>query len=767
MSSRARRDDGSAGSTGGSRQRGRLILVASLSAAIAAASVSSLAGPPAAGADEAPAPPGRGLRFEPSGIKAGGFFTSVAIAPGASGTIVLAGGNSGYHRSTDLGATFSARNRDLITLPYMRVASVAYHPTRPGVLYGASGNRGQSGGIARSTDDGLTWQVISTEPLFAGQDNSGIADLPEHPRSTGALIAAYEDTLWVGTFQQGVMRSTDDGTTWQVIGLPGALIRSLVADPSDPDVLYVSTWRDGVYVTDGARAEVVAFRAIPGAPLTVEELAAVGESLYAAAGTDGLFRLDGDRWTALGNGVPTGSTWAAIAGIETPGGPLLFAGCSACAPDGSGDVATIIRSTDGCASWHNVTAPENLRFEVVGSGERWVMADGVPDYMPGAPDAIVSQIVVKARSDADEALVAWAGRGGMWRSTDSGQTWAPAVNGLSEANSEGLAIDPSDPGRVFQGAAHFGLQASMDAFATVHIDALDALAPLSTGTHPTAIWTAFDTAVRPADVIIAAGDSQDGTVGGVYRSSDPFSRDAWADLGFTAAVPGKQPTSLAVGYDAEGARVIVAAAQPKGGLVRKVGDGPWLPVVGTDAFTKGSPAKSDMLWPDGTSIVYAYDLGQGIYRSNDRGLTFDPIWEHASEAPGTGAMAARPGDPGTLYVAAEDGLYRLVGADASSVEAGGIIVTRMDDRAISDVYLTREGALWAVAHPSATAATTVLLVAEPDQDETPIQEFTDDTLANTMVVPETLAVTDDGIVLVGGLRSGTLRGVPIVEPEAR
>ena len=71
----------------------------------------------------------------------------------------------------------------------MRIASVAYHPTRPGVLYGVSGNRGENGGVARSLDDGLTWEVISTEPHFAGQDNSSIADLPEHPRSTGSLIA--------------------------------------------------------------------------------------------------------------------------------------------------------------------------------------------------------------------------------------------------------------------------------------------------------------------------------------------------------------------------------------------------------------------------------------------------------------------------------------------------------------------------------------------------------------------------------------------------
>ncbi|MEX1334850.1 MAG: hypothetical protein AB1Z66_06105, partial [Candidatus Limnocylindrales bacterium] len=450
-----------------------------------------------------PAELGLRFRFEPSAIKAGGFYTSVAIAPGASDTIILGGGNSGYHRSTDLGASFEARNRGHETLERSRIASLTFHPTRAGLVYGATGTRGRDGGVARSTDDGVTWEVLSTEPRFAGQNSVGIENLPEFPRSTGSLLAAHEDTIWAGTFQQGVMRSDDGGLTWQVIGLEGQFIRSLVQPPTDSERLYVALWEGGVQTTADALDDVVTFTPAAGAPATVEELAFVGDTLYAAAGTDGLYRLEGETWVALDEGVPSGASWSAITGIDTGEAHLLFAGCDACVDDASGERATVIRSTDSGASWHNVTRPENLDFDVIGSGERWVMADAVPNYMPGATDGLVSQLVAKPADDgaADRALVLWAGRGGLWRSTDSGTTWAPAVNGLSEAGSLGLAVDPADHRRIFQGAGHFGLQASTDAFQTVHIDPLRSVAPLAEHTHPAANRTAFDTTTTPSTVI--------------------------------------------------------------------------------------------------------------------------------------------------------------------------------------------------------------------------------------------------------------------------
>jgi hypothetical protein len=48
----------------------------------------------------------------------------------------------------------------------------------------------------------------------------------------------------------------------------------------------------------------------------VEEVALVGETLYVAGGSDGLFRLDDGAWTPLEEGAPEGSNWATIAGCQ-------------------------------------------------------------------------------------------------------------------------------------------------------------------------------------------------------------------------------------------------------------------------------------------------------------------------------------------------------------------------------------------------------------------------------------------------------------------
>lgn len=717
-----------------------------------------------------PDPAVRALRFETSALAGGGFYNTVALAPAPSSTILLGGGNSGFHRSTDLGASSEARNKDLLTVQRMRLASIVYHPTRPGVVYAAAGDMGRNGGFERSFDDGLTWEVASDVPRFAGQDNSGIADLPRFPRSTGTLIAATgpadDTTIWAATFRDGVMRSRDDGATWEPLGLDGLFLRTIALDPDDPDVLYTAAYGVGVYMTTNARDADTTFTRVTAAPIETEELAFIDGTLYAAAGTAGLFRADGTRWIPMTTGVPEGSTWTAITGYAAGTTTVLLAGCHACGVDPDGHPASIVRSVDGGATWRSVTRPADLDQRVVGSGERWVLADAVPELLPGGKDAIVSQLVARpdAGSDPAKALVLMAGRGGMWRSTDGGATWAPAVNGLSDASSQGMVVDPQDPTRIYQGAGHFGLQFTDDAFATVRVDVLGNGTPLREEEHPAALWTAFDVTTTPSTVIIGGGDTDIPTIGGVYLNTDPFTSDHWEDLGYTAEVPRKQPTSLAVGHDAQGVRVIVAAAHPKGGLVRKVGDGPWTQVADPVILTTASPARSDMLWVPDTQTLFFYDLAQGIFRSDDGGLSWSSLWAHPSKAAGTGAIAVGPAGAATLFVAAEDGLFRVDGADAGAVEAGTATVTRLGSfPKASDVSLDRSGTLWATLVPDASTPVAVVMSRDPGAATPTFETFTSDLLQGTMVAPETLVVTDDGVVLVGGSRSGTIRGIPATE----
>ncbi|MGH7426076.1 MAG: WD40/YVTN/BNR-like repeat-containing protein, partial [Candidatus Methylomirabilales bacterium] len=158
------------------------------------------------------------LTFGSAGLHGGGHQNVTAVAAGSS-TVLSGADVSGVNRSANLGLVYAPSNLGLTTL---KVASLAYHPSVAGRLYAATGNEGRSGGFYRSNDDGRSWELLSEVPKFSGNHAPSNPAVPEnHPRSTGNLIAidAASGIIWVGTFKDGVMRSTDGGRTWETLGL--------------------------------------------------------------------------------------------------------------------------------------------------------------------------------------------------------------------------------------------------------------------------------------------------------------------------------------------------------------------------------------------------------------------------------------------------------------------------------------------------------------------------------------------------------------------
>ena len=155
----------------------------------------------------------------------------------------------------------------------------------------APGIKGGSGGFAVSTNGGKSWVVRSTVPQFASDNAEGTGLPSPHPRSTGNLIAIGDGVIYAATYNDGLMRVQDDGATWTTLGLGGKFLRGLVLDPSNPDVLYVASYNDGVWVTTTARGAGT-FTKLSGPPTTPEELALVDGVLWLAAGPTG---VEGDR----------------------------------------------------------------------------------------------------------------------------------------------------------------------------------------------------------------------------------------------------------------------------------------------------------------------------------------------------------------------------------------------------------------------------------------------------------------------------------------
>jgi photosystem II stability/assembly factor-like uncharacterized protein len=99
------------------------------------------------------------------------------------------------------------------------VMLIAPHPTETDTLYAGI----EVGGIVRSTDGGATWRVIGSESV--------------HPDIHGIAISPRQPTVAYAATPRGVYRSSDGGETWEQRsgGLERLYCRPIVVHQEDPD----------------------------------------------------------------------------------------------------------------------------------------------------------------------------------------------------------------------------------------------------------------------------------------------------------------------------------------------------------------------------------------------------------------------------------------------------------------------------------------------------------------------------------------------------
>jgi hypothetical protein len=496
--------------------------------------------------------------FRQSGIVGGGFVNVIAADPSGSGLMIAGGDVSGLHRSTDFGATWTQVNAGITSVDQLKVASVAFSPT-PGEIYAGVGDEGRNGGVLVSTDAGLTWELRSTVPQFSGGNNDGWPTLPQkHPRSTGSLFAfdPGRDLVYAATFDGGVFRSDDHGYTWKPLGTSGQFLRGIAIDPSDPDVLYVAAYGEGLYKTTNA-STAGTFTKLPFTPTKPEELSMIGSDLYVAAGPSGIWKSanGGANWSKLGGTtVPTGPVWMSIAGYQACGQTVLYAGAE------HGTTKGVLRSTDGGATWTSLVAdPATLHDEIGGpGGEHWWLYKAA--FIPGGSFYTASSLAVDPTPPPEgECLrhqVFLAGRSGIWRSTDGGTEWYPAIRGLGVSIARGVAFDPTQPGRLFTG---------MIDWVQVHsADYGDHVTQKRPGGGAAALDVEVNAGSVPPRVFVASG-SPNGNTGGEVYSATTSMTGGWTDEGLSNVAHGARPLAI-VARQVGGVRVLLVATE---------GDGVW------------------------------------------------------------------------------------------------------------------------------------------------------------------------------------------------
>jgi len=219
-----------------------------------------------------------------------------------------------------------------------RITDVEMHPSDLNTIYiGAA-----SGGVFKSTDQGISWEPIFDEALSLSigdiaiaPSNSNIIYVGTGEANAGGGSLAYDGV--------GVYRSDDAGGTWEHIGLEESRnIGRMVVDSYDPDVLYVAamgnlfantpdrgifktinggqSWEKVLYVSDSTGAIDIVIH--PYNPDTLyaamwERIRRPDRRSYGGP-TCGIYRsYDGGKsWVELTNGLPVSASAKGRIGID-------------------------------------------------------------------------------------------------------------------------------------------------------------------------------------------------------------------------------------------------------------------------------------------------------------------------------------------------------------------------------------------------------------------------------------------------------------------
>jgi photosystem II stability/assembly factor-like uncharacterized protein len=279
-----------------------------------------------------------------------------------------------------------------------RIHDVEALPDDPSTIYLATA----SGGIWQSTNKGTTWS-----PIFNDQPVSTFGDI--------AIAPSDQRVIWAGTGGQnnrqstswgnGVYRSTDAGATWTHLGLDETRhIGEVVVHPENPDIAYV---------------------------------AALG-NLWAASDSRGVFKTtDGGRnWT---RSLFVDEYTGAVEMVMDPSDPnTLYAATyqrlrRAWGFNGGGPGSGIYKTTDGGATWHELT-------------------NGLPQGDKGR----IGLAIARTNGHILNATIEHASESGVYRTEDGGETWQK-VNNLNPRPMyySHIYIDPTNASRIYVLATSF------------------------------------------------------------------------------------------------------------------------------------------------------------------------------------------------------------------------------------------------------------------------------------------------------------------------
>lgn len=548
-----------------------------------------------------------GATFDPS--VAGGLAPNqvlcLAVAPDDA-MVVYAGAAAGGFKSIDGGATWTPLAGGF---PPALINTVVVDPAYASTVYAA----GSTGAFVKSMDAGASWTTIGGSEVAAAG-----------PRIL-AIPAGSTQTLYLGTLQKGFYRSSDGGTTWTqkndgfLINEPA--IFTVAADPTNASRVYSAVNADAYVTTDGGdhwQVDDGAFGFVT----------SVGALAVDAGGV--VFAAD---QVAFYSQSPGGTSWTQIVGA--PGFVNFLAAGPAPAPPVYLAHGRAGRSAGGLDRWEGDTQFSDTAVDaesisalaadpahlgrVLGGATTGILAYSVGAWTPvqccanSAAGNVATAIVFDPRT----AGLVYASTGtGIFRSVDSGATFAPSSSGLPSTAPativRSLLPQPGTASGMFAGTTR-GLYQSADGMN----------------------WTLGSSDIATRQILALAVDASSastlraGTDDGIYESTDGGAHWSKSSAGLNGTVHALLPVA--------GGTTRILAGADSGLYASTDGGTTWnaIPGVGATVNALAADPSSASVAAGTTAGVFESEDGGASWASSDEGLTNPTVLSLVFLADGT------------------------------------------------------------------------------------------------------------------------------------
>jgi len=634
---------------------------------------------------------GSGLAWVRTGGPLGGLGYDVRMRPDNPDVMYVTDAWAGVFISSNGGQTWYPSNQGITTRTgesgdAIPVFCLTIDPHNDDTIWIGTQN---VRGIFKSTDGGRTW--VEKDNGVVEYQGITFRGITVDMRISDVVYAAAEiaSFAWSNQPQQGrefdktkgvVYKTVDGGDNWSAVWRGNNLARYIWIDPSDSDVLYIST---GIFDREAANSDSVTNK--PG-----------GEGVLKSS--DG-----GQTWRPVNSGLR--NLYIGTLFMHPENSSILLAGTGNNAYYEGGGVYL---TTDGGTSWQEVLSNENINavefslsdgniayagsaaavYRSADGGRTWrkvsVGAEG------WGPPGVRAGFPIDFQVDPRNPNRVFANNygGGNFLSEDGGRTWTIASAGYTGAQVRDIAVDPSNAAVVYA-AARSGFFVSADGGSSwaglnrppafnlewnavavdpsnpQHILAANNWDPIllaSNNRGQTWNWAGDRLRDGMAWRVIAFAPSDSKTVyagssaffsAGVFDNRMPaagvyVSHDGGASWNAANDAISAQTNVIDLAVDPCDPQVVYAATGSSGLLRSANGGQSWIVVnVGVPASVE---VLSAAVHPHNSRIVYAGFAQRGLYRSNDGGTTWQQSMAGMPPEARITDILFDPTDPQVLYV---------------------------------------------------------------------------------------------------------------------